>query len=573
MAAADGSGARPGRRGAGPEGRTGAGLLVRELTVRYPGRAADALRGVGLAVEPGELVGVAGRNGAGKSTLALAAAGLIPRVVRARVSGSVTVDGEPVLGADPARRRHRVGIVFPSPHNQISATKFTVREELAFGLENLGVPRAEMDERIDRVMADLGIEHLADRYPFHLSGGEQQRVAIAAVLAMGSEVLVLDEPTAQLDPAGLAAVAGILRREAGRGIAVLAAEHAVPVLAEAVRCVLLDEGRAVVEGRPGVVLGSAVLEPLGLRPPELVALAELAGTASGDLTDEAALAAGLARAAQAGRLPERMPAGRVPAASWEPVRRHPPTGVEVRRLVHRYPGGVEALRGVSLEIPPGQKVAVVGRNGSGKTTLVKHLNGLLRPDVGEVRVGGEPVADRPVHLMARTVGFVFQDPDDQLFERTVEREVRFGPRNLGLDRGTVDRLVEAALAATGLAGRRDENPHDLGPSDRKLVAIASVLAMDPAVVVLDEPTTGQDGPGVARVGAIVDALAAAGRTVVAVTHDVGFAAERFDRIVVMREGEVVLDGSPTEVFAPGHAATLASTGLTPPVAARVGARL
>ncbi len=570
MGRAEASAEGPARRGGG---RTGGGLAVRELSVRYPGRATDALRSVSLAVEPGEVVGVSGRNGAGKSTLALAVAGLVPRVIRARVSGSVTVDGEPVVGTDPARRRHRVGIVFPSPHNQISATKFTVREELAFGLENLGVPRAEMDERIDRVMAELAIEHLADRYPFHLSGGEQQRVAIAGVLVMGSEVLVLDEPTAHLDPAGVAVVAGILRREAAGGIAVLVAEHAVPVLAEAPRCLLLDRGRAVAEGRPGIVLGSSVLGPLGLRPPDLVALAELAGTASGDLGDEAVLAAGLAEAARAGRLPGRLPEQGGASASWEPVRRHPPTPVAVRAVVHRYPGGVVALRGVTLEVPPGQKVAIVGQNGSGKTTLVKHLNGLLRPERGEVLVGGEPVGGRPVHRMARTVGFVFQDPDDQLFERSVERELRFGPTNLRLDRGTVDRLVEAALGATGLGDLRGENPHDLGPSERKLVAIAGVLAMDPAVLVLDEPTTGQDAPGVARVGAIVDAFAAAGRTVVAVTHDLGFAAERFDRVVVMREGEVLLDGTPAEVFAPERAGALASTGLAPPVAARIGARL
>ncbi|HXF37564.1 MAG TPA: ABC transporter ATP-binding protein, partial [Actinomycetota bacterium] len=216
----------PGRPAGEPPDRAApaAGFSVRGLTVRYHGRDTDALGGIDLRLEPGERVSVAGRNGAGKSTLALAAAGLIPRIVRARVEGSVEVDGEPVLGADPTHRRHRVGIVFPSPHNQMSATKFTVREELAFGLENLGVPREEMDGRIDRVMADLGISHLAERYPFHLSGGEQQRVAIASVLVMGSDVLVLDEPTAQLDPAGTAAVAELLEREAGRGIAVLVAE-------------------------------------------------------------------------------------------------------------------------------------------------------------------------------------------------------------------------------------------------------------------------------------------------------------------------------------------------------------
>jgi energy-coupling factor transporter ATP-binding protein EcfA2 len=554
----------------------GAGLVIRGLGVRYHGRDTDALTDLDLGVGPGELVGVAGRNGAGKSTLVLAAGGLVPRIIRARVRGSITVDGEPVLGTDPSRRRHRVGVVFSSPHNQISATKFTVREELAFGLENIGLPRAEMEARIERVMADLGIAHLAERYPFHLSGGEQQRVAIASVLVMGSDVLVLDEPTAQLDPAATTTVADLLEQEVGRGIAVLVAEHSVRVLLRTARCLLLEAGRAVAEAEPAIALGSANLRPLGLSSPTIVVLAELAGIADRGAFDEAAVAAALAgrERAAVGQVGEAAAAGRPrPAVDWEPVRDHPPTAVEIAGLVHRYPGGIEAVRGVTLGIPPGQRVAIVGQNGSGKTTLVKHLNGLLRPDAGEVRIGGASVGGRPVFELARTVGFVFQDPDDQLFNRTVERELRFGPANLRLPAATIDRLVEAALEATGLAPQRLANPYDLGLSERKLVALASVLAMDPAVLVLDEPTTGQDGPGVARIGAIVDAVAAAGRTVVAITHDMEFAAEHFERIVVMRAGEVVLDGSPAEVFAPERAPVLASTGLEPPVAARIGARL
>jgi len=247
--------------------------------------------------------------------------------------------------------------------------------------------------------------------------------------------------------------------------------------------------------------------------------------------------------------------------------------VEVRGLVHRYPGGIEAVRGVDLTVPAGEAIAIVGQNGSGKTTLVKHLNGLLRPASGRVVIGGRDIAGDPVSVVARTVGFVFQNPDDQLFNRSVEREVMFGPRNLGLDGRTIAALVDQALELTGLAEVRTVNPYDLGLSTRKLVALASVLAMDPAVIVLDEPTTGQDGPGVERIGAIVDALRRVGRTVIAISHDMEFVAERFPRVVVMREGRIVDDGPPGAVFAPERAGLLASTGLVPPPAARIGARL
>ena len=262
-----------------------------------------------------------------------------------------------------------------------------------------------------------------------------------------------------------------------------------------------------------------------------------------------------------------------PDVAWTPGRDRPPVRISVEGLVHRYPGGVEAVRGVSLAIEPGEAVAVLGQNGSGKTTLVKHLDGLLRPDAGRVLLDGAPTDDRSVAELARTVGFVFQNPDDQLFERSVEREVAFGPRNLGVAPGDIAALVTRSLAAVGLASERTTNPYDLDLSRRKLVALAGILAMDPAVLVLDEPTTGQDADGVERIGAIIEAFRGAGRSVVAVTHDMEFAARHFTRIVVMRAGEVVADGAPAGVFVPANGTLLASTGLTLPPAARIAARL
>jgi energy-coupling factor transport system ATP-binding protein len=245
----------------------------------------------------------------------------------------------------------------------------------------------------------------------------------------------------------------------------------------------------------------------------------------------------------------------------------------VRGLVHRYPGGAEAVRNVDLSITTGESVAIVGQNGSGKTTLVKHLNGLLRPTSGSVMVAGQSIDRQPVSTLARHVGFVFQDPDDQLFQRTVEREVAFGPRHQGLDANLVSTRTQRSLELAGLGPERGTNPYDLGPSTRKLVALASILANEPAVLVLDEPTTGQDAPGKARVGQIVEAWVSSGRTVVAITHDMEFAARHFRRIVVMRDGEVVLDGPPGDVFAPGRWEILESTGLTAPPAIRVAAAM
>jgi energy-coupling factor transport system ATP-binding protein len=550
-------------------------LAIDGLGVRYPGRREPSLEDVSVTVAAGRQLGVAGRTGAGKSTLALAAAGFIPRVVRGRLTGHVAIGGLDTATTAPSALLGRVGIVFATPANQLSASKLTVREELAFGLENLGVPRAEMDARIDATLERLSIAHLAEREPFALSGGEQQRIAIASIVAMGTNVLVLDEPTAQLDPAGTDAVAGLLAELAASGAAVLCAEHDPTVLGRMDRCLVLDAGRPVALDAPGAALAEAETD-VGLRAPTLVVLARAAGIEMARAFDEAAVADGLRSSATlddatAGSLAASL--ADPPPPAWTPARVRPSVEVSVERLVHRYTNGPEAVRGVSLTIQPGESVAILGQNGSGKTTLVKHLNGLLRPAEGRVLLGGEPTDGRSVAELAGTVGFVFQNPDDQLFERSVEREVAFGPRNLGLTAPDVAGLVTSSLSAVGLSDQRTTNPYDLDLSRRKLVALAGVLAMDPAILVLDEPTTGQDADGVARVGTVIEAFRGAGRSVVAITHDMEFAATHFGRIVVMRAGEVVADGPPETVFAPANRELLASTGLVPPPAARIAARL
>jgi energy-coupling factor transport system ATP-binding protein len=251
-------------------------------------------------------------------------------------------------------------------------------------------------------------------------------------------------------------------------------------------------------------------------------------------------------------------------------------GEEVLRtegLVHVYPEGTRALDAVDLAIRRGERVAIIGQNGSGKTTLVRHFNGLLRPTDGRVFVDGADAAGRRVAALASSVGLAFQDPDRQIFAGKVRSEVGFGPRNLGRTGADLERAIDEALVATGLDGEANTNPYDLGYSRRKLLALASILAMGTPVVVLDEPTTGQDARGVERIRLIVERLAGEGRTVVAISHDMRFVAESFERVVVMRDGRIVLDGQPAEVFAESAWQTLASTFLEPPLPARIGARL
>jgi energy-coupling factor transport system ATP-binding protein len=249
------------------------------------------------------------------------------------------------------------------------------------------------------------------------------------------------------------------------------------------------------------------------------------------------------------------------------------TAVALENVGFVYPDGTRALAGVDLAFAPGEAVAIVGQNGSGKSTLVRHLSGLLRPTEGRVLHDGQDVATTRVAALAGRVGIVFQNPDRQIFAGKVRDEVAFGPRILGRSAGEAAAAGAAALEAVGLGDALDANPYDLGYSRRKLLAIASVLAMDTPVVVLDEPTTGQDARGVDRVQEVLAMMRGAGRTVIAISHDMRFVAESFARIVVMGDGRILLDGTPADVFAEAAWPVLASTYLEPPYAARVGARL
>jgi energy-coupling factor transport system ATP-binding protein len=247
--------------------------------------------------------------------------------------------------------------------------------------------------------------------------------------------------------------------------------------------------------------------------------------------------------------------------------------LELSGVGHVYPDGTRALENVDLTVPVGQRLAIVGQNGSGKSTLVRHLNGLLRPTEGRVVVDGTDAATLKVAELAARVGLVFQDPDKQIFAGSVRAEVAFGPRNLGRRGVDLEAAVAGAIEAVGLADQAATNPYDLGYSRRKLLALASILAMSTPIVVLDEPTTGQDARGVARIQAVVAHLAAGGRTVIAISHDMRFVAESFERVVVMRAGSISLDGPPAEVFAEPNWPALGETNLEPPLPARVGQRL
>ncbi|MCG0238885.1 MAG: energy-coupling factor transporter ATPase [Firmicutes bacterium] len=538
---------------------------LRGVRFTYRGAARPALDGVDLTVAPGEFVVLVGPSGAGKSTLCYILNGLVPQFLRGRLEGSVTILGEPAAGRKVSALAEKVGLVFQDFESQLFSTN--VELEVAFAPENFGVDPAEIRRRVRECLATVGLTGLEHREPATLSGGQKQRLAIASVLSMEPRILVMDEPTTDLDPLGKEAVFAVARRLRERGLTLVIAEHETEEAAAADRVVVLHEGRVVAQGTPREVLTRADwLEELGVQPLGAAQITARLGLPPALTVEEAVevLREAGYRVDPAALVELRERDRRRAAALGEPV-------IEVRDLEHRYPNGVAALQGVNLTIRRGEFVALVGQNGSGKTTLVKHLNGLLQPTGGEVRVAGVPTAGQSVLQLGRRVGYVFQNPDHQIFAETVYDEVAFGPRNHGLPEPEVQARVEEALAAVGLTGREEEDPFAMTRGERQRVAVASVLATRPEVIILDEPTTGLDYREQRQMMELVRRLNEQGHTILCVTHTMWVVAEYAHRTVVMRDGRIWMDGPTREVLAREEELTAAS--LKPPQLVRITGRL
>lgn len=551
------------------DGDVHSAVEIRNLRVRYRGAVEPALDGVDLTVERGELVAVLGATGAGKTTVCRAISGLVPHAIKSRVEGEVFVDGVSVGASSVAETARHVGSVFQDAESQIFG--LTVESDAAFGLENLAMEPKEIRSRVDTALRQVRMDSLAERPSYELSGGQKQRLVIAAALAMRPPVLVLDEPTAELDPVGKRQLLELLAELAREGIAVIVAEQMTDGLAEIFdHALLLEEGRPLASGPIAELLGDvATLEKAGVRPPQ-VALALHLASPDADLVP-ATLESGVAyvRARCNGRPLQTIRRER--DANMRPANINGEPAIEAEGITFAYPGGVEALRGVSLEVKRGEMVALVGENGAGKSTFARCLNGLLRPASGTLRINGVDAGEESVAGLARRVGYVFQNPDHQIWAETVRDELSFGPRNLGFDEERTEASIKRALEAVDLHVSDDDHPNLLGGGERQKLAVAGVLAMEPDILILDEPATGLDWPATRAMMRLVSELHAEGRTIVVITHDMWILAEYIPRAIVMSGGRVIGDGPTAEILA--DEALLAEAYLEAPEAARLALAL
>jgi len=498
-------------------------LAVEGLTFRYRSAAAPSISDLNIVAASGELLLIAGGSGSGKSTLLRCLNGLIPRSYGGDLSGRIMIDGQAPAGMGLAHLAQLVGTILQDPDRQI-VTSY-VERQVAFGPENLGWPRERIRAAVAATLERLRITHLSGRETGGLSGGERQKVALAGLLSMNPRILLLDEPLASLDPASAREALALFRELADDGRAVLLVEHRVEdaLIARPKRTLFLRDGRQAFLGPSRDFL--ALADPHEVKLPADVALARLG-------TEDWGLGTG------------------EPILLPSPIPRLTPGDalLEFADIRFSYGDGPEILRGISLTLREGEVVAIMGPNGAGKSTLLRHGIGLLRPKSGQVRVAGQDARGSTVAQLARTVGYVFQSPSHMLFAPTVRAELTFGPRNVGMDAAAADAAVPAALAQVGLAGFEERAPLSLSFGQQKRLGIAAVLSMRPRVLVLDEPTAGQDHGSTQALMHMIGGLEGLAATVL-ITHDVDLAVSYATRVVLMRDGRIEADGPPEQVLA------------------------
>ena len=550
-------------------------IQLRDVSFSYGESAEHALDHVSLDIAPGEFVGVIGPSGAGKSTLAAVMSGAIPHHYRGQLFGAALVDGRDTCEVTLTDISRIVGSVNQDIDAQMVAS--VVEDELLFGLENFGVPHDQIPVRVADALGTAGISHLREREIATLSGGQKQKVAIAAILALRPRVLVLDEPTAALDPVSSNMVFDTLRElNARAGITVVVIEQKVALLCERCdRILVMDEGRLAFDGTPREVFSHGrELRALGVDSPRVArvsnSLAEHGIIAPGapclSVAEARDLIAGIVRGRPAPPAGEK---NRAPEAAPEPARAAAEPVVRFRDVSFAYPGSRATVERLSLEVLPGEIVSVIGQNGAGKTTLTKLLNGLLKPARGEVVVAGLRTSDTPTSRLAAHVATLFQNPDRQLCKDTVLDEVAFGLELTGAPSAEAHERARAVALRFGLP--LDAAPFSLSRGQRQMVALASVVVMEPDVILLDEPTSGLDYRECMTVMETVREMAGRGCAVVMVCHDMEVVSDFAERCVVMADGRILAQGPASDVFA--DEALMARAGIEAPQIVRLAGAL
>ncbi len=536
----------------------------------YPGSPSATLKKINFKINKGEFIGVMGRTGSGKTTTLMLLNGLIPHFFEGNFDGSVIVNTMNTQRYRVQTLARFIGLVMQDPETQIFG--ITVEKDTSFGPSNLNYRKEKIEELVTKSLPLVGLSGFEKRITTELSGGEKQRLAIAGVLAMEPEIIVLDEPTSELDPNGRAEIYRVLseiRRK--ENVTVIISGHDSEEMLDFVdKIIVLDEGEVVWQGIPHDLFKNVSLtEKYGIRPIETAEISNALCKDSVSKETEIFLHSGQLIEYLNKQLKSCSTKNEIHKETFIPKQKK--TVIETIDLSFGYRKNEAALNKINLRIGKGEFVAVIGKNGAGKTTFSKHLNGLLRPTSGQVLINGRNIQSVSTSELSREVGYVFQNPDHQIFSASVREEVEYGLKNLNLTKVEIEERVNKVLKFVGLIEYQNRHPFTLGKGERQKLAFASILVMEPGILVIDEPTTGQDWDGTKRMMTMMKELHQNGHTILTITHNLRLAAEYADRIIVFSNGMVVLDGTPPEVFSQEQ--ILESASVSSPESVKIGRSL
>jgi energy-coupling factor transport system ATP-binding protein len=545
-------------------------VVIENISYSYPRIDDLVLTDITLSIKKGEFFGLIGPTGAGKTTFCCALNGIVPQFYGGRFFGKIEVAGLDTLDHPISVLARHVGQVFEDPETQLIAT--SVENEIAFALENLKVPRDEIIRRIPRVLEAVRLEGLEKKHPAELSGGQKQRLAIAAALAAQPDLLVLDEPTSQLDPVGAQEVfSTVYELNKELGMTILMSSHAAEEMAEyADRIGLLSFGKLLEVDTPDNIYSNIpLLLENSLRVPQVASTFYLIQKKGIEVSkipvrlDESKEE--LIRIAKENEVVSKNYDLKTNSSIQKNLLIH------VDNLEHIYPDGTKALHGVSLDIHTGEYVLIIGQNGAGKSTLVRHFLKLLKPTSGELKINGVDSNDLTVSELASHIGYIAQNPDNQIFNMNVWDEVSFALKNLKFSKEEIQHRTEESLSSMGLLEFKDRHPLALPKGDRARLVIAAILAMYPDTIIFDEPTTGQDYKGSQYILDISRRLHQMGKTVIVITHHLYLMPDYAERVIVMGKGSILLDAPIRQAYLDTE--KLNSTFLTPPQAVLLGKTL
>ena len=526
-------------------------IEIENLWWKYATSKEWTLKNISIKIGKGEFLGIVGPSGAGKTTLCLCMSGLIPLRSKGLMNGKVLIKGMDTKNISLQKIISKVGIVFQDPDIQL--VTMSVEDEIAFPLENMGFSKKEIKERVEEALKIVGLEEYREKYPYELSGGQKQRLAIASILALKPEILILDEPTSDLDPIGKKEVFSILsklRKEYNATLIVV--EHNTEELAKyANRIAFLYNGEIIKLDTPNRFFKDIeFLKEKGVYPPQVSEFFYYSKIGNNEnnfpVTIEEAINI-IKKEINIENLKNRI--NQIHNKLYTKKNRELEEEIiNVKNLVYEYPDGTIALKGISFKVHKGEYIAIVGPNGSGKTTLAKILVALLKPTNGEVKIFGEDTRNINVSDLATKIGYVYQNPDHQLFSPTVYEECAYGLRNLGFNEKEIKERIEETLEIMGLNGLENVEPFMLSKGQRQRLALAATLVLKPEVIIVDEPTTGQDMKQSEAIMELLNKLNKDGKTIIVITHNMRIVAEHIKRTIVLMNGKIILDGNTREVF-------------------------